>query len=175
MQSMVWLGLGYNVPVNPSKNRVYVWRKLRELGASYFKHGVAILPNNAQNLSQFSALAAKIRQMGGEANLIELRFLDQDDEAEIIERFCKQSENEYRALLHDCAALMTGIQENLFPASERVERLRKMVKRYAKVKSRDYFHSRSRSDLAQSLGELASDMAHITDEIGRQLRNILDL
>lgn len=24
-----WLALGYSVPVNPSKNRVYVWRKLK--------------------------------------------------------------------------------------------------------------------------------------------------
>ena len=46
MQPISWLGLGYNVPVNPSKNRVYVWRKLKEFGASYFKQGVAILPKN---------------------------------------------------------------------------------------------------------------------------------
>ena len=26
-----WLALGYSVPVNPSKNRVYIWRKLKVL------------------------------------------------------------------------------------------------------------------------------------------------
>ena len=31
-----WLALGYSVPINPSKNRVYVWRKLKEYGAEYF-------------------------------------------------------------------------------------------------------------------------------------------
>ena len=62
-----WMGLGYNLPVNPSKNRVYVWRKLKEMGADYFKQGVAILPKNPVNLRAFGRLADKIRDLGGEA------------------------------------------------------------------------------------------------------------
>lgn len=175
MPSMNWLGLGYNIPVNPSKNRVYVWRKLKEFGASYLKQGVAILPNNAQNLSKFSALAAKIREMGGEATLFELRFLHERDELETVERFRRQSEEEYRELLHDCAELMANIRGNRIAPAERSDYMRKMVKRYGKVKSRDYFRSRSRGEIAGALEELASDMARVTDEIGRQLRNVLDL
>ena len=41
-EQLRWLALGYSVPVNPSKNRVYVWRKLKEYGAEYFKQGVAV-------------------------------------------------------------------------------------------------------------------------------------
>ena len=37
-----WLALGCSVPVNPSKNRVYIWRKLKEYGAEYFKQGVSL-------------------------------------------------------------------------------------------------------------------------------------
>ena len=47
MPRTVWLALSYNVPINPSKARVYVWRKLKEIGAEYFKQGVALLPNTA--------------------------------------------------------------------------------------------------------------------------------
>lgn len=65
MPRTVWLALSYNVPINPSKARVYVWRKLKEIGAEYFKQGVALLPNTAQSMQQFSALAQKIRQLGG--------------------------------------------------------------------------------------------------------------
>ena len=74
MPRTVWLALSYNVPINPSKARVYVWRKLKEIGAEYFKQGVALLPNTAQSMQQFSALAQKIRQLGGEASIVELRF-----------------------------------------------------------------------------------------------------
>ena len=106
MQPITWLGLGYNVPVNPSKNRVYVWRKLKDFGAGYFKQGVAILPKSPQNMAKFNSLAAKIREMGGDATLVELRFVEPRDEAETVERFQRQSENEYQELIRDCATLV---------------------------------------------------------------------
>ena len=52
-----WLALGYSLPINPSRNRVYVWRKLKELGAEYFKQGVAILPGNKKNSARLARLA----------------------------------------------------------------------------------------------------------------------
>lgn len=175
MQSLTWLGLGYNVPVNPSKNRVYVWRKLKEYGAGYFKQGVAILPKSAQSAAQFATLAGKIREMGGDATLVELRFVDTHDEEETIARFRRQSENEYLELVRDCKGLMEGIRDNLLAPPERADRMRKMAKRYGKVKSRDYFRSRSHGEIAGALDDLANDMAHVTDEIGRQLRGMFDL
>ena len=69
-----WLALGYSVPVNPSKNRVYVWRKLKEYGAEYFKQGVALLPYNRQSYTKFKYLSAKILEMGGEASIVEMKF-----------------------------------------------------------------------------------------------------
>lgn len=174
MQPMTWLGLAYSVPVNPSKSRVYVWRKLKEFGAGYLKQGVAILPKSSQSVAKFSALAAKIQEMNGEATMIELRFLEPRDEAETISRFQHQSESEYRELLRDCAAVLASIRDIVDPA-ERSERMRKLVKRYGKVKSRDFFRSRSHADIAAALEDLAGDMAHLTDEIGRQLRGMLDL
>lgn len=175
MPAITWLGLGYHVPVNPSKNRVYVWRKLKEFGAGYFKQGVAILPHTAQSMAKFQNLALKIREMGGEATLVELRFLEPRDEAETIARFQRQSASEYQELIRDCATLMADIRRGLFPADQRSEHLRRIVKRYGKVKGRDYFQSRSRTDIAEGLEELAGDMARVTDEIGRQLKSMLDV
>lgn len=65
-----WLALGYSVPVNPSKNRVYVWRKLKEYGAEYFKQGVALLPYNRQSYTKFKYLSAKILEMGERLRLL---------------------------------------------------------------------------------------------------------
>ena len=81
-----WLALGYSVPVNPSKNRVYVWRKLKEYGAEYFKQGVALLPYNRQSYTKFKYLSAKILEMGGEASIVEMKFLDPKDEREVVSR-----------------------------------------------------------------------------------------
>jgi hypothetical protein len=175
MPSIIWLGLGYNVPVEPSKNRVYVWRKLKEFGAGYFKQGVAILPNTAQSMAKFQELAAKIRDMGGEATLVELRFFEPRDEAETVARFQRQSESEDQELIRDCAVIMVDIRRGLFPPSERSEHLRRIARRLGKVKSRDYFRSRSQVYIADGLEDLVGDVARITDEIGRQFRSLLDL
>ena len=66
-----WLALGYSVPVNPSKNRVYVWRKLKEYGAEYFKQGVALLPYNRQSYTRFKYLLGKIVEFVKERGLTE--------------------------------------------------------------------------------------------------------
>lgn len=76
MPKISWLALSYNLPKDPSKARVYTWRKLKEYGAEYLRQGIAVLPNTAISFQQFTALAQKIRQMGGEATLVEMRFLD---------------------------------------------------------------------------------------------------
>ena len=126
-------------------------------------------------MAKFMGLAARIRELGGEATMVELRYCELRDETETVARFQQQSEVEYQDLLKDCAGLMESIRDNLLPPAERSERLRKVVKRYGKVKSRDYFQSRSRDHIASGLEDLAADMARVTDEIGRQLLAMLDL
>ena len=101
-----WLALGYSVPVNPSKNRVYIWRKLKEYGAEYFKQGVAILPYNRQSYTKLKHLQAKILEMGGEASIVEMKFLDPKDEREMVSRFRKQALEELSQLktAHRCSS-----------------------------------------------------------------------
>lgn len=82
-----WLALGYNIPPDPSKNRVYVWRKLKSYGAEYFKQGVAVLPMNEENLSRFQALRGKIISMGGEATLVTMQFLYAAEERRLMQKF----------------------------------------------------------------------------------------
>ena len=90
-EQLRWLALGYSVPVNPSKNRVYVWRKLKEYGAEYFKQGVAVLPYNRQSYTRFKYLSAKILEMGGEASIVEMKFMDPRDEKDMVARFRAQA------------------------------------------------------------------------------------
>jgi len=172
-QSVRWLAMGYNVPINPSKNRVYVWRKLKECGAEYFKQGVAMLPRSQLSLQHFRTLSAKIRDMGGEAVLVEMKFLDNRDEQAMIRRFQQQSESEYKELVRDCAHLIDDIRGNLRGEDSR-ESMRKMQKRYDKVRSRDYFRPRAHNDISGSLLELAEDMAHSGNELEKKLRELLD-
>lgn len=154
------------------KNRVYVWRKLKEWGAEYFKQGVALLPLTAQSIKQFRTLASKIREMGGEAVLVEMKYLDQRDEQELIRRFQKQSEREYLELVRDCANLVENLRSNLLGEEGR-EQVHKMQKRYEKLRGRDYFRQRPRGDISGSLMELAEDMADTGGQLEKKLRELL--
>lgn len=159
---MLWLAMSYNIPIRPSKIRVYVWRKLREMGAGYFKQGVAILPHTKENLIQVRALAAKIRELGGEAALVELRFLDEIDEVRQILAFKKQSENEFRALLLDFAKLYEEAQGCFSSSREERERIRR---RYTKVKSRDFFNIEEDLDLEGASRELLAGFKKSTQDL----------
>ena len=172
MAQIIWLALGYNVPVNPSKNRVYVWRKLKEFGAGYFRPGVAILPKTSESLGEFRSLSQKIREMGGEAVLADMRFLEEHDEQRTVQMFREQSRDEYINLMEDCANLMESIRKNIVP-DQGVDLVRKMMRRYGKIKSRDYFKSGYASEMVSLLDELAGDIAHTASELSKQLRALL--
>lgn len=172
----IWVAIGYSIPINPSRNRVYVWRKLKEFGAEYFKQGVAVLPQNRKNTARMKRLAQRITEMGGEAQLIEMRFLDPNDEALLIRRFKKQSENEYRTLLHECADLLTQIRVH---TGQRVseyetEQMKKVVKKYSQVKSRDHFESSVSSEIEEKLYGAIDSLRLSAADLAAQLRRTLD-
>ncbi|MEM1485158.1 Chromate resistance protein ChrB [Oscillospiraceae bacterium PP1C4] len=175
MQKPVWLALGYNVPINPSKARVYVWRKLKEIGAEYFKQGVALLPNTAQNMQQFTVLTQKIRQMGGEASIVELRFIDPADEAQMTARFQKQIEDEYNELLSDCIGALRELRKQKDPVTQQEsDRIKQMIKRYRKTRSKDYFKVSSATEIEEGINEIIDSVREVATDFGKQLRQMME-
>ena len=169
---VTWLALAYQVPTEPSRARVYVWRKLREHGAVYLKQGVALLPKSPPSLTKFRSLALKIQEMGGEATLAELRFVDVRDEAETIERFRSQSQSEYRELIAELAKMRESLRQDR-AREARADDARRMARRYGQVRARDYFKSRTAPDISSDLDELIGDMSRATDDLLRHFAQML--
>ena len=175
MQRTVWLAISYNVPIKPSKARVYVWRKLKEIGAEYFKQGVALLPNTAQSMQQFTGLAQKIRQMGGEASIVELRFTDPAYELQMTARFKKQVDDEYTELLADCANVLLMLKRPNQPlTAEETEKIRQVVKRYRKTHSRDFFKASAAGEIEAGINEIIDSVRGVAADFGKQLRRLMD-
>lgn len=178
--SRKWVALGYSVPMNPSRNRVYVWRKLKEFGTEYFRQGVAVLPYNSKNLARLGRLAQRINEIGGEGQLIEIRFISSSDEAAMIQKFRRQSDNEYAALLRECAGLFSQVKVHAGQRLSEYEtgQMKKAVKKYTAVKSRDHFRCGGGGEFEEKLysaidsfrasaSDLASQLSHALDKLGR--------
>lgn len=175
MQKPVWLAISYSVPINPSKARVYVWRKLKEFGAEYLRQGIAVLPNTGKGMQQFTTLASKICQMGGEATIMEMRFMDPADEIKMTARFKKQMEDEYRKLLLDCAGTLQNLRANRQMVTQKEnERIKQMIRRYRKARERDYFDVDAASEIEDGINELIDNVREVATDFAKQLRALME-
>jgi len=123
-----WVLLLYKVPSEPSARRVYVWRKLKRMGALLLHDAVWVLPASPYTIEQFQWLAAEIREMEGSAMIWESHLLaaDSQDEA-LVTQFTAQVDSVYRALLAD-------LEREDADAAE-------ISRRFQHVQLQDYFHS----------------------------------
>jgi hypothetical protein len=124
---MNWLLLVYKIPREPTAGRVFVWRKLRQLGAVAVQDAVWTLPATTRTQEQFQWLAAEIVELGGEVSLFTAELLFAHDGEPLRERFEAPVRQEYEAIL---AALR-----------KRKADLAALAKKYQEVKGRDYFAS----------------------------------
>lgn len=62
-----WLIFLYRVPHDPSTGRVYVWRRLKRLGAVMLQDAAWALPMMSSNLEQLQELGHEVRAFGGDA------------------------------------------------------------------------------------------------------------
>ena len=122
-----WLLLSYKVPRSPTAKRVYVWRKLKKLGAMALQDSVWVLPAAGHAREQFRWLASEIDEMGGETTLWESTLLSDGEEGRLVARFAAPVEKVYREIL---AALRRK-------GADRAA----LARRYQQARARDYFGS----------------------------------
>jgi hypothetical protein len=123
----IWLLLSYKLPSEPSARRVYIWRKLKRLGAITLFDAVWALPDTPRTHEQFQWLAAEIQEMGGEAMFWKAQAELAEQEETLISQFQIQVEEIYRALLE-------RMDHNQMEAA-------KAAQEYQQIRQRDYFQS----------------------------------
>ena len=150
----VWLGITYTAPAKPYRARVYIWRKLKELGAEYY-HGMAMVPQTPRLLESVRKLTARMRELGAEVSVLEIRFADILDEEKVVAQFKRQAENDFRELFLDFARLY---EELGAPLEGDEEPGRVLRRRYGKVQSRDFFHVEEELDVSGALAQVAEEL-----------------
>src|SRR3990170_965575 len=98
IQNDRWLLLVHTIPPKPPYLRAKVMRRLTKLGALALKRSAYLLPADDTTLEDFQWLRQEIRDEGGEAWVVDARFVGGLRDEEIRESFRVMRSNDYRAL-----------------------------------------------------------------------------
>jgi hypothetical protein len=149
--------LVYRLPREPSRHRVAVWRKLRDLGALYLKDGVAALPEDAVTREQLEWLQLRVRETGGEATLWEGRPGTVAEEAELVDAFRSSREKAYKAIIAGAERLRRKAEMG---GGSVLEQLGKLEREFRAERRRDYFRSPLRGEAEAALRAAREAVRH---------------
>ena len=144
-----WLILIYQLPREPSRHRVAVWRRLKSLGALYLQDGAAALPEDAVTREQLEWLQLRVREAGGEATLWEALPNTIAEGDSLVEEFRASREASYEKLVESAERLRRkaalGSDRSLL-----LDELRKLEREFRAERRRDYFRSPMRNEAAEA-------------------------
>jgi len=132
-----WLLLAYKVPREPTSARVYVWRKMKQLGALALQDAVWVLPATPRTREQFQWLEAEIVELGGEVTLWTTEPASDTQGRSIRQQFEQQVDTEYGEILNQL--------------KKKAPELSVLSRRYQQARSRDFFQSEIGQKVRQAL------------------------
>jgi hypothetical protein len=150
MERPRWVLLVYRLPREPSRHRVAVWRKLRDLGALYLQDGVAALPEDAVTREQLEWLQLRVREAGGRATLWEALPNTFAENRDLVEAFRAAREEGYREVIDGAERIRRKAALGADRASL-LEEIAKFEREFRAERRRDYFRSPLRAAAAQAL------------------------
>ena len=177
-----WLAITYKVPAEPSRTRVYLWRKLKELGAVYVQQGAAILPLSDILLAQVLALKSEVVSSGGEVLVGRMEFVDDEDGARVIAAFQLQRDGDYDEVVEQCERLMyeldreTGKEKFTYAEIEENEtELARIHKWMERIVARDWFAASGHARAQQAIENAEKRSTLYTEEVERREGHAVDI
>ena len=170
MPKTEWIALSYSVPTSPSKIRVFVWRRLRSIGAQALRPGMAVLPNCHEGLSAFGELAKKIREFGGDATIIEMNFTDPDENSDMHLRFSQAREQSLKLALSECDGLISQLEQAKDQRS-RTAIERELQRRLRRIKNPVASAPSPAEEIEQAAGDIFVALKGLNAELASLLRS----
>jgi len=122
-----WLLLHYKLPSKPTALRVYIWRKLKRMGAILLHDSVWVVPETTRTAEQFQWLMAEVQEMGGSTFYWRANSILAEHDQAIARQFKKQADDAYAKLLKKIDKPRADLQE--------------ISKQYQQAASLDFFNS----------------------------------
>jgi len=117
-----WMLLIHQIPPIPAYLRVKVGRHLHRIGAVAIKNSVYALPRSDETQEDFQWVLREIVKGGGDASLVEARFIEGLSDEQVIGLFQAAREGDYRELADQARAVAAAFpKRGSVPENRRAE------------------------------------------------------
>jgi len=117
-----WMLLIHQIPPVPAYLRVKVGRHLHRIGAVAIKNSVYALPRNDETQEDFQWVLREIVKGGGDASLVEARFIEGLSDEQVVGLFQAAREADYRELADETRPVAAAFpRRGLVPENRRAE------------------------------------------------------
>jgi hypothetical protein len=174
MELLSWLLFCSQLPANPSRARVMVWRHLRAAGATGLQNGVWVLPHSPEHEKLAQDLQAYVEQQGGSSQIFTASSFNADIEEHILERFQADRDEEYGEFKEQCDDFLAEIAKEIERANfsyaefeENEQNLNKLVDWLAKIKRRDFTGQSRAAEAGAMLDNCRQALLEFADQVYR--------
>jgi hypothetical protein len=162
----------YKIPAEPSRFRVAIWRKLKEVGSIYLQNSIGILPDTPENEKFLNSIHDEIKSYDGECTLMKTVFLSTEEETRIIDRFNGERDNEYDEFMNHCQMLIDEIEREIKRKNftfgeldENEDELKRLHLWLDKIKKRDFFKPLTGQKAEDILAKSKDLLNHFSEQV----------
>jgi hypothetical protein len=124
-----WLVIMYDVPSEPSKLKVRLWREFKRMGALYPQTSLCVLPDNTENRKVLQKIDSVIDKNG---KIVKIRgkAFSEDDQTKILQMIRVERDKQYDEILEECQEFIEDINHNVDKkktAQEEVEEMEEVL------------------------------------------------
>lgn len=157
----------HQIPPAPAYLRVKVGRQLQRIGAVAIKNSVYALPHDEETQEDFQWVLREVVKGGGDASIVEARFIDGLGDDAVIGLFHAAREADYRDLAAEARKEASGLPRRGPPPDNRraevAAHLARLRKRLAEIEAIDFFGAPGREIAGGLLSELEERMKPQTE------------
>jgi hypothetical protein len=107
-----WIIVFYDVPTEPTKLRVRIWREFKKIGALYPQMSFCILPNNKENVEKIEEIS-KIILDNGKFIKITTSDYDEKEHNKMLEMFREERDKQYDEIYEECEEFIEETNLNI--------------------------------------------------------------
>jgi hypothetical protein len=107
-----WLLVLYDVPSQPSRLKVRVWREFKGIGALYPPLSVCLIPDNTDNRERLAKMEELIAK-NGKIMKLQGKSISEDDQNNILRVFRTERDKQYDEILEECQEFIDEIKSNI--------------------------------------------------------------